>query len=228
LDVSFKDPSFAAQCLTNSAEKGNENALYEYAGHCSGIPEWKLGINTNSLTLDTDLNKSLKYYERFLDFHPYHYIANYRVGYLYKNHKHDNVKAKQYLTQGFQQHSSGYPDAALLLAQILLEENEERQAIAYYRFALEAGFADPKLDELLLKLKKEQQEKVAALELKKKQEEEAAAEEKRLKEAKEAEDLRILLEIDRTNKLYAYTIGAVVVGGAIALGTYFHTKNNPK
>jgi len=222
-----RDPVFAVQCLTNSAEKGYENAMYEYACHSSGISEWKMGTNTSSLTLETDLNKSLKYYERFLDFHPYHYVINFRVGYLYKNHRHDNVKAKQFLTESFQ-HSSGYPDAALLLAQILLEENEERQAMMYYRFALEAGLSDEKLDECLARVKKEQEEKAAALELKKKQEAEALAEQQRIKEEKEAEDLRILMEIERTNKMYAYTFGALVVGGAIAIGTYIQMKNNPK
>jgi len=223
-----RDPSFATQCLINSAEKGNENALFEYATHSSGISDWKLGINTTSLSLETDIAKSLKYYERFLDFHPYQLLVNYRVGYIYKNYRQDLAKAKYHLTQSFQRHQSGYPDAALLLAQIFLEENEERQAIAYYRFALEGGLADPKLDDLLVKLKKEQEAKVAALELKKKQEAEEAAEQQRIKEAKEAEDLRILLEIERTNKLYAYTLGALVVGGAIAIGTYFQMKNNHK
>jgi hypothetical protein len=223
-----RDPSFASQCLTNAAEKGNENALFEYATHCAGILDWKLGTNTNNLVLPPDMKKALKYYERFLDFHPYQFLVNYRVGYIYKNYVRDNVKAKQHLVQSFQHHSTGYPDAALLLAQISYEENEERQAIAYYRFALEGELFDPRLDDLLVKLKREQQEKVAALELKKKQEAEEAAEQQRLKEAKEAEDLRILLEIERTNKIYAYTLGALVIGGAIAVGTYFQMKNNHK
>jgi hypothetical protein len=223
-----RDPAFAIECLTNSAEKGNENALFEYATHCAGIPEWKLGINTSTLVMDTDLSKTLKYYERFLDFHPQQFLVNYRVGYIYKS-RHDYVKAKQHLLQSFQHHSSGYPDAALAIAQILVEENEERQAIAYYRFALEGGLYDKKLDDVLSKLKKEQEEKVAALELKKKKEAEEAAEQKRLIEAKEAEDLRILKQIESTNKLYAYTIGALVVGGAIAAGVYItQIKNNPK
>jgi hypothetical protein len=223
-----RDPAFAIVCLTNSAEKGNENALFEYATHSSGIPEWKLGINTSTLSMETDLSKTLKYYERFLDFHPYQYLVNYRVGFIYKNRQ-DYVKAKQHLLQSFQRHSTGYPEAALALAQILLEENDERQAIAYYRFAFEGGLMDQKLDALLMKLKKEQEEKVATIELKKKQEaEEAAAEQKRLIEAKEAEDLRILKEIESTNKMYAFTIGALVVGGAIAAGVYLQIKNNPK
>jgi hypothetical protein len=223
-----RDPAFATQCLINAAEKGNENALFEYASHIAGVLDWKMGTNTSSLYLEADMQKALKYYERFLDFHPYQFLVNYRVGFIYKNYRYDNVKAKQHLMQSFQHHSSGYPDAALLLAQISFEENEERQAISYYRFALEGGLSDPRLDDLLVKLKKEQQEKVAALELKKKQEAEVAAEQQRLKEAKEAEDLRILMEIERTNKIYAYTLGALAIGGAIAVGTYFQMKNNHK
>jgi len=162
-----RDPVFATQCLTNSAEKGNENALFEYASHCAGIPEWKMGTNTSTLTLETDMAKSLKYYERFLDFHPYHYVVNYRVGYLYKNFRQDNAKAQQFLLESFQRIQSGYPEAALLLAQIALEQNEERQAAAYYRYAREGGLIEPKLEELLQKLIKEQQEKLAAIEAKK-------------------------------------------------------------
>jgi uncharacterized glyoxalase superfamily protein PhnB len=224
-----RDPTFAAQCLTNAAEKGNENALFEYATHSAGILDWKMGTNTPNLVLETDMKKALKYYERFLDFHPHQYLVNYRVGFIYKNFVHDNVKAKHHLTQSFQ-NSTGYPDAALLLAQILYLEEDERQypqVIAYYRFALEGGLSDLVLDDLLVKLKKEQQEKVAALELKKKQEAEEAAEQVRLKEAKEAEDLRILLEIERTNKLYGY-IGALVIGGAVVVGAYLHWNKNPK
>jgi len=221
-----RDPEFAALCLANSAEKGNENALFEYASHCSGILDWKLGINTTGLTLPADMGKSLKYYERFLDFHPNQFMANYRVGFIYKNVRHDYTKAKHHLQLSFQNSQAGYPDAALLLSQILLEENEERQAVSYYRFALEGELSDPRLDDLIVKLKKEHEQKMAAIELKKKEEAELAAEQQRIKEAKEAEEIRILLEIERTNKLYAYTIGALVIGGAIAVGTYFQMKNN--
>jgi len=66
------------------------------------------------------------------------------------------------------------------------------------------------------------------LKQKKKKEAEEAAEKKRIEEEKKAEDLRKLMEIERTNKLYAITIGALAVGGAIAVGAYMTMKNNQK
>jgi hypothetical protein len=224
----MKDPSFSAQCLLNSAEKGNESALFEYATHCSGIPEWKVGINTASLQIEADESKSIKYYERFLDFQPQHYLVNYRVGFLYKNFKNDLTKAKPFLQQSFQRTNGTYPDAALALAQILYEENNHKGAVAFYRYALKENLTDPKLDELFDKFKKEELERQAAEELKEKEEKELA--EKKLLQEQEAiriqevEKQRALQEIERNN-FYAYTFGALVAG-AIGLGIYWSVKNN--
>jgi hypothetical protein len=106
-------------------------ALLEYACHCSGVPAWKVHLQTVDLSIPEDTAKSMKYFERyvaamllvisyfrFLAFHPYHHIALYRLGYLYKNVSKDYAKAKKVLAQSFQR----YPGmlSVLLIGSVLI------------------------------------------------------------------------------------------------------------
>jgi len=163
-----KNTQLALQCLNNAKEKGNENALFEFATHCSGMDNWIQTLQTKILASETlhDVSQSILYFERFLRAYPSHYVANYRIGYLYKNETKDLAKAKQHLFRSYESGmnynqkliNASFREAAFELGQIYEDEDDIAQALRFYKVGAETSAASKnkyyELQKKLLKIKR--------------------------------------------------------------------------